>query len=171
MSNEPTTGEQPQHVPEHWPISATPPVSPAIGWLLTLPAYVGVLIVPGCLGHRLAQSSWLKATTAVLLSLILTAWVVAADPWLRIWSEVAAGIAVSDLTPWQMIRLPLARMTMEAYFHPMRTEEFVLTLVAIAGGLVGLCLMSTFVMPFIAAGERAWLRHGRTVKLLMWSSV
>ena len=162
-----------QSGPEHWDAPAGEPPAKArpLGWLLVLPALLGLMFIPRRLGPRIDHSSAAKTmfVHALNLLIVVTAVIVALD-W-KAMQDLLGSVSINDLTLSEMLRLPGVLFVESLCALCTDLGNVYALLAAILATHGGCWLAAWLLMPFIAAGERCRHAYLRAAKLVLWSTI
>jgi len=158
-------------IPEYWDTpTADPPVKARpIGWLVFVPATIGLLILPRRLGPHIARSSVLKTILVHLVGLLCPLFAVAVIE-ARVFRMVQElGSAHFTLGEWMRLPFVLVIEVLYDLSEPLGDAWGLLGLVG--GAHVACWLVGWLLMPIIAAGESTRRAYLRAVKLTLWSTI
>lgn len=170
-------------IPAEWPPVRTDVPSPVwtIRGVLALPGMILLWFSPKRAGASLAAAGWGAAVAAHLLGLALGIGLIVwaesfhslnpfATHLTRSFGFMESSYPAVEMSPYEYSRGPFAALALTAHESSAGVGSlgpFVLTFMGIEFGLL---VVAVAMMPFAAAGERASLLFGRTLRLTWWST-
>jgi hypothetical protein len=156
-------------LPEFWttPTADAPEQARPLGWLLVLPALLGLMIVPRRLGPRISRTGWGKTMAVHVLCLLVAAGVLVLG---QFGTEELKGVFGDNYTWSERLRLPAALLVDALRGLAVDVGDAYAFLAALPAAHVLCWLIAWPLMPFIAGDERSRRAYLRAVKLVLWST-